>query len=317
MSATVFYDSPNEVAQLTNTFQVNGVNTDPTTVSCIVTDPAGGVTTHTYNPGDITRTGTGVYALNVPCVPSVAGADGLWNFVFIGTGTVNDAQPGTWRVIPMLGTVPNGTWYCGLEELKSRLNITDSNSDYEMTLAIQTVTNWITDYCGQHFYPVTEARTFVPYDLYQISVDPLVSVTSLDLDYTGNGVYDTHWVQNVNYQLLLDSGMYNINTRGIPRPFTKVQVIGANSGGPLQFFPFIWAFTPQNRVKITGTWGWTVVPPNVSQAALILAADLFKSKDAPWGVAGMGELGLVKVQSNPWVVELLRGYINTNMKAGV
>ena len=323
MSATVFFDSPNEIATVTNTF-LNGTSpADPTNITCIVTDPAGGVVTHSYlgaAPADITRTGTGVYSLNIACSPSVTGSYGLWTFVFVGTGAVQDAQPGTFRTFPLADAVTGfNSWYCGLEELKSRLSIaaTDTASDYEMILSIQTVTDWITSYCGQHFYQVTEVRTFVPYDLYQIPVDPLVSVSSLDLDYSGSGVYDTHWVQNVNFQLLRDTGMYNINARGIPRPYTQVQVIGANSGGPLSFFPYIWAFTPQNRVQITGTWGWPVVPPNVAQAALILAADLFKSKDAPWGVAGVGDLGLVKVQSNPWVVELLRSYVNMNTKAGV
>ena len=76
-------------------------------------------------------------------------------------------------------------------------------------------------------------------------------------------------------------------------------------------------FTRKDRVKITGIWGWADVPPNVTAAALILAADLFKAKDAPWGIAGFGDLGMVKVQSNPWVVELLRGYINVSSKVGV
>ncbi len=42
MTATVFYDDPNEIALLTNTFlNSSGTPADPTTVSCVVTDPTG------------------------------------------------------------------------------------------------------------------------------------------------------------------------------------------------------------------------------------------------------------------------------------
>ena len=124
---------------------------DPTTVSCVVTDPSGIVTVHTYQgaaPADITKPLVGKYNLVVPCSPGLAGIDGLWSYVWIGTGAVSDVQPGTWRVLPP--TI--GNWYIGLEEFKDRLGITDSADDSQAQIAIQSVSNWINVYCGRHFY---------------------------------------------------------------------------------------------------------------------------------------------------------------------
>src|SRR5579859_58572 len=175
MTSTIFYDDSSEIAQLTNTFTLNGTAADPTTVSCVVTDPSGNSVTHTYNgaaPADITKALVGKYQLNVPCSPAVTGIDGLWSFVWIGTGAVSDVQPGTWRVFPE----SIGRFYCGLEELKGRLGITDSNDDYEAQQAIQAASGWIGEYCGQHFYRVTETRTFRPHSIWELNIDPVISV---------------------------------------------------------------------------------------------------------------------------------------------
>lgn len=44
-------------------------------------------------------------------------------------------------------------------------------------------------------------------------------------------------------------------------------------------------------LKITGTWGWATVPDAVNEACILLAERLFRRKDAPFGVAGQGEVG--------------------------
>jgi hypothetical protein len=310
VSATVFFDDINEIALISNTFTSSGTPADPTTVSCVVTEPAGVSVTHTYAgaaPADIVKVSTGKYTLSVPCSPSVTGIDGLWSFVFIGTGAVQDVQPGTWRVLPE--TV--GNFYCGLEELKDRLGITDSADDSSAQMAIQAASSWISEYCGQPFYRVTESRTFRPYSIWELPVDPVVSVSALAVDTVGNGIFDQAWTQNVDYQLIVGHNEYNINAAGVARPYRRVQVLQAG-----KWFPFVWPYSHLDRIQITGIWGWPAVPPPVSQAALVLAAQFFKEKDAPFGVAGVSDFGVVKVQTNPWVVELLRPYINARRKVG-
>lgn len=312
MTATVFYDSTNEIALISNTFLNSaGVATDPTTVSCVVTDPAAASTVHTYlgaAPADIVKVSAGKYTLSVPCSPSIAGIEGLWGFEWIGTGTVSDVQPGTWRVFP----VPVSNWYCGLEELKDRLGISDTSDDYAAQQAIQAASTWVQEYCGQHFYRITETRTFVPHDIWMINIDPLVSITALNVDPSGAGVFTDAWVLNTDYQLKFGDDLYNLNAAGVQRPYKKVQTIQTG-----KWFPFIYPYSHLDRVQIIGTWGWPAVPPAVAQATLTLATQWFKEKDTPFGVAGVSDYGIIRVQQNPWITEMLRPYINVKRKVGV
>jgi hypothetical protein len=335
VSAQVYYDNANEASVVVPVTFTNaaGTVTDPTSISCVVTDPTGAVLTYTFGGSPpyniVTRTSSGNYALTLTGITLA----GLYTTVWVGTGnTVNQVSPYTVRIVP-LSAVGTGMayWYTGREELKSRLNITDSNSDYEIQLAIQAVTNWINTYCGRHFYQLQETRTYCPDNIWELRIDDLVSTpsvvanTQVTLDYNGDGNYSVSWVQGVNYVLKLGtpSGYadnYNVNAAGVPRPYTQLQALmgaqGSNAVGG-GWLPFIWPYTHLDRVKITGTWGWNVIPPSVAQASLLLCTDVFKSKDAPWGIAGTAETGLMRVQSNPWAVELLHDYVNTRRKVGV
>lgn len=331
----IYYNNVDQVipvsAQFTKADGVTG--TIPATVAIVVTDPHGTATTYTYtngnvDPNNVVSDGSG--AFHIWLTPFTGGSPspaGLWTYVWMGTGgLVNQGFQvftGTFRVLSYADTALGmTTWYCSKEELKSRLQIaqTDTKDDYEIQLAIQSVTDWITTYCGRHFYQMSEVRTYRPGNVWNLAIDDLVTCTSLDLDYDGDGVYEVHWTENVNFQLMRIGDNYNAHNMGVARPKNYLQVLmGPANSNPIggQWLPWLWPFTAQNRVKITGIWGWPDIPPNVTMAALILAADLFKAKDAPWGVAGIGDMGMVKVQSNPWVVELLRGYINMAAKVGV
>jgi hypothetical protein len=314
MTATVFYDNLNEIALLTNTFTNGSVATDPTTVSCIITEPSGAATIHTYAgalPADIIKVATGKYTLSVACSPSVAGADGLWGFEWIGTGAASDAQPGTWRVLP---ASISQLWYVGLEEMNDRLGITDAADSSSMQTAIAASAGWINEYCGRHFNRVTETRTYQPDNIWQLDVDDIVPGTTitLNVDQDGDGIYEQAWTLNTDYMLKLGRMSYNVNASGIPRPYRQVQVLQTG-----KWFPFTWPYTHLDRVQIATTWGWTFVPWQVAEANRILAADLFRMKDAPFGVAGVSDIGVVRIQTNPWLVENLRPFVNGRRKVGV
>ena len=55
----------------------------------------------------------------------------------------------------------------------------------------------------------------------------------------------------------------------------------------------------------------------VRRASLMLAIDFFKLKDAPFGVAGFGDYGPMRVMENPTVAGMLRRYIRSRVKVGV
>lgn len=313
MTATIFFDSINEIALLSNTFlNSSGAAADPTTVSCVVTDPGNVAVTHTYNglaPADIVRVSTGKYTLSVACSPSVAGTDGLWGYEWIGTGAVSDVQPGTWRVLP---ASVSQLWYIGLEEFKDRLGITDTADDSQAQISIQAVSQAINGFCGRHFNQVTEVRTYQPHNIWLLDIDDLVAVTAFAMDLDGDGIFETSMVQNVDYQLRFGNNLYNKNVTGIARPYRQAQIIQTG-----KWFPFTWPYTHLDRVQITGTWGWPAVPPPVTQAAFLMASEYFKLKDAPFGTSGGAEFGTGMIRSTRWVREMLTPFVNGRSKVGV
>lgn len=305
----------NEIALISNTFtNAAGQPADPTAVSCVITDPSGASVVHTYSgalPADVIKVSTGKYTLSVPCAPAVAGADGLWGYEWIGTGAVSDVQPGTWRVLP---EAVSQLWYVGLEEMKDRLSITDNTDDSTLQTAIAATAGWVNEYVGRHFNQVTETRTFMPHGIYELDTDDIVpgAAITVNVDYDGDGIYEQHWTKDHDYQLILGRYTFNVGASGTPRPYGKIRVI--NSGVT---FPFVYPMSPLNRVQVITTWGWPAVPWAASEANRILAADLFKMKDAPFGIAGVSDLGVTRISSNPWLVELLKPYMRPKRKVGV
>ena len=310
MTATVYYDGPSQIATLAAQFTSSGSPADPTTVSCVVTDPSGTSTTYTVTPGQITRVTTGSYTLPVPCAPAVTGIDGLWVAVWIGTGAVSDIQPSTWRVMPQA----NQAWYIGLEEFKDRLGITDDTDDYQIQIAIQATAQTINDFTGRHFNRITETRTYQPQNIWELEVDDIVpgAAITVNMDVDGDGVFETPMVLNVDYQLRLGNQQYNVNASGTARPYRQLQIIQTG-----KWCPFTWPYTHLDRVQIQTTWGWSLVPPPVTQGNFLMAAQAFKMKDSPFGTAGNAEFGVLQITSNPMLAMMLSPYVNGKRKVGV
>jgi hypothetical protein len=312
----------------------SGQTTDPATIQFVLVDPEGETITHNYSsgtdPNAIVRDTTGKYHINLQLFDTDPAPSGLYNFTWVGVGgsVANGAQvtTGTFRVFSLdtAGASKNLT-YVSMEELKSSDGLKESaintKDDYEMQRAVLTATSLINDLCGQHFYRLTETRTYSYQSIYEIFIDSLVpgTITSFKLDYDGDGIYEANWTENTDYQTSRYQDSYNPRNFGEDRPHNYVRVLMGGPGGTQggQFLPFIWPWTPNNRIEITATWGWKEIPQNVHHAALLLAVDLFKMKDAPWGVAGTSELGMVRVQSNPQIMELLKKYMNSRGLVGV
>lgn len=300
MAATVFFQSANELATLTNTFKVNGTATDPTTVTLTITDPTGAVTAYTFAAAQITKTGTGVYTKDIPC--TVAGE---WTYEWEGSTAASDAVAGTWTVYE----TQLGRLYATVEALKSRLGIADTVDDYELHGACFAASRAIEQFCERTFYRSgTEARTFTPANLYAVKLpefNDLVSVTTLKTDASGDGVFELTWSAS-DYQL------QPVNPGAAPeqRPYTRIRAVGT------LLFPLpVPTLMRTDLVQVTGVWGWPAVPYAIRQAALILAAETFKLKDAPFGVAGFGELGLIRIRDNPKVAALAGPYRRNAMLA--
>jgi hypothetical protein len=63
-------------------------------------------------------------------------------------------------------------------------------------------------------------------------------------------------------------------------------------------------------VKVTGVWGWASVPIAIKQATILLAARIYKRSDSPLGIAGFGDMGVMRVSSqiDPDVAQLVNPY---------
>jgi hypothetical protein len=73
--------------------------------------------------------------------------------------------------------------------------------------------------------------------------------------------------------------------------------------------------TIRGGVRITGDWGWPAIPTNVKQAVILQTTRVYKRKDAPYGIAGSGEMGMV--QFLPKVDSEVRSLLEPFMPARV
>ena len=307
MAATVFYQGSSEIAVLGNTFTVAGVVTDPGTVSVVVTDPTGAQVTHTYlgaAPADISKISTGVYSLQIPCV-----LPGLWSYVWIGTGAVSDVTAGTFTVTPVL----LGRWYTSKEEVKSRMGLdpTDTQDDDQFALAVAGATRAIEQFTHRYFWQGSDTRKYMSDSIEITYTDDLVSVTALTVDTTGNGVYDQTWGVS-------DFKLEPVNAPGFapePKPYTTIRALPA--GGGHFWFPWTYPLSNPYRVQVNGVFGWPQVPPLVNQAAIQLATDIYKMKDAPFGIMGSAEFGVIRIRQSPQIEEYLWHYVRGSKKVGV
>ena len=76
---------------------LTGTLTDPTTVTLKYRDPTGTLTDWTVTAGEIVKDGVGLYHADVS--PTAAG---IWAYRFVGVGTLQAAEEGTFLVKPEL-----------------------------------------------------------------------------------------------------------------------------------------------------------------------------------------------------------------------
>ena len=190
--------------------------------------------------------------------------------------------------------------YVSAATLKTTLQTTGTYADADYTAACAAASKAIEEACGRRFWLDADANQvryytaltpnyvngyagyYTNFGVYSnqmvLDIDDLTTFTSLTLDFNGDGTYSTTWVKDTDFYL------DPINAAADSYPYERV-VIKAQSG---KLFP-VW----DNAVKVTGAFGWPSVPPQVTEYAGILAAQLLlRSRQAPFGVimAGM-ELG--------------------------
>ena len=193
-----------------------------------------------------------------------------------------------------------GDTYATLDELKDRLSVevSDTLDDSELQAALASASREIEAYCRRQFNDAgtVSARVFSPLSGSLVRVDDLHTADGLVVatDEDGDGVYETTW-SSTDYQLEPLDGVVD----GVPGwPYSRIRAAG------YRCFPT----SRRPSVQVTARWGWSAVPAPVKEACLLIAAEAFKLKDAPFGVAGFGEFGPVRVRMNTRAQTLLAPY---------
>ena len=196
--------------------------------------------------------------------------------------------------------ITNG--YCTQNELKTFVGIptSDTADDTLIDDAVNAASRQIDAFCGRYFYEdgSTSARKFFTNDLYRLRVDDISTTTGLVVKYDDDddGTYE-ETVSSSDYQVLPINGIVGGITGN---PFYIIELISdGNHEWPLDFS------SNRPRAEITAKWGYASVPEQIKQATLMLASELFAMRNAPLGVAGVGDFGVVNIQQNREITRLI------------
>ena len=196
--------------------------------------------------------------------------------------------------------VTNG--YCTQNQLKGFVGIPTSDSGDNDLLddAINAASRQIDAFCGRIFYAETSAsaRKFFTNDPYRLRVDDISTETGLvvKLDDDDDGTYEVT-VASTEFQLL---PINNVVGGILISPFYIVELF---SGG-IQEWPMDFS-SNRPRAEITAKWGFPSIPEQIRQATLMLASELFAMRNAPLGVAGVGDFGVVNIQQNREITRMI------------
>lgn len=192
--------------------------------------------------------------------------------------------------------ITNG--YASLSEIKAAIKIpsADTVDDAMLEIAIESASRAIDTYTGRNFYSSgTATRYYAPTDNYVCETDDISSLVHIKtMDSTD--LFTITWAAT-DYQLEPLNGIVD----GIATPYTRIRAIGDYLFEPLN---------GQATVEVRAVFGYTSVPVQIKQACLIQATRFFKRADSPLGVAGFGDIGVVRLSSrlDPDVAQLIDGY---------
>lgn len=178
--------------------------------------------------------------------------------------------------------ITNG--YASLNQIKAALRITDAVDDALLEMAVESASRMIDGYSERYFYSGgTATRYFYTEDPYVVQTDDFRTITSLKTSSDADGVYDITWAAT-DYQLEPMNDFHG----GLPWPYTRIRAVG----------DYTFPTTPENTVEVVASYGWPNVPTAITQATVIQASRIFKRLDSPLGVAGFGDVGVMRVSSS-------------------
>jgi hypothetical protein len=181
--------------------------------------------------------------------------------------------------------------YATLTEIKAYMSISDNTDNDLLENLVESASRSIDRIANRRFYldATASARLYRAYSDIFVYVDDIGSTTDLVVktDSNGNGSYAKTLTLNQDY--ILDP----LTAPSLSRPYTQLTMVSNTETWPI--FPGLTQNGLRPGVQVTAKWGWPSVPNDINMACLILTADLYKRKDAPGGILGLGDLGVVRM----------------------
>ncbi len=194
-----------------------------------------------------------------------------------------------------------GDPYADLDELKASLSLDDSRNDAELTRALTAASRHIENWCHRQFNRVDIAvpQLYRPTRKRHLNISDIWSTDDLEVevDTVGDASFSTAWT-TADYVLEPLNGIKD-GVEGWPYS----ELVATTYALPCDRY--------KARVRVTAKYGWAAVPEPVKSACLALATDLYKLKDAAFGISGgTGEFAApMRVRENAVVVALLEPYV--------
>lgn len=189
------------------------------------------------------------------------------------------------------------TAYATLAELKAQMDLDAiTTNDTELTRCLDAAAAWIESPagCGRVFAldATDTTKLFMPTSEGVVDVPDLVSVTSIKVDTRGDRSYATT-LAAADYQL------YPL----IGSRYEQIRIWPQSSK----------SFRPDRLVQVVGKFGYVegaAAPIPIKEANLLLAARLYKRREAPFGILQSTDLGTFTRLSkeDPDVANLLAPY---------
>ncbi len=172
------------------------------------------------------------------------------------------------------------TEYTNLETMRLYLTVQTKEYDSLVTDAISSASREVDRRCNRYFGKSTEpsTRVFAVEGNGLLMVDDIADPGSIEIPTV------------LQYQALPFNGVVD----GVPgHPITRIKSTH---------------FCEGDHVEVTAIWGWPAVPEVVREATKMLAAETFMQRDAPLGVKGMDEFGMIRLRERQHIISKLNLY---------
>jgi hypothetical protein len=216
---------------------------------------------------------------------------GTWAYAITAAGVLDDVADGTFFV----EEADRADVYATVPELRHQIGDEQGTVDPgRLAFALRVVSRAIDERCGQRFWrdppaaPTT--RRYRPVRPSLLRVAPFASLTGLVVTAGGS-----LWTAGSDFDpepldAAADGGAYR---------WYQLAARGSTFPAP----------DPGVYVSVTAIHGWSAVPDQIREAALLKAAALYRRREAPFGIAGFTEFGPVRItRADPDVADLLAGF---------